>query len=79
MAFRLFRNRSLTVGLLVTFIYMATFGALPYFLTVLMQSVHGYRAPCRPGSPFSSPPSPSPPVPSSASASLPGSASAARC
>ncbi|MGW2150991.1 MFS transporter [Nonomuraea bangladeshensis] len=44
MPFRLFRNRSLTVGMLVTFIYMATFGVLPYFLTVLMQSVHGYSA-----------------------------------
>ncbi|MFF4992693.1 MFS transporter [Streptosporangium saharense] len=44
MPFRLFRNRSLTVGMTVTFVYMATFGVLPYFLTVLMQSVHGYSA-----------------------------------
>ncbi|NUO99505.1 MAG: MFS transporter [Nonomuraea sp.] len=44
MPFRLFRNRSLTVGMLVTFIFMATFGVLPYFLTVLMQGVHGYSA-----------------------------------
>jgi EmrB/QacA subfamily drug resistance transporter len=44
MPFRLFRNRNLTVGMLVTFIYMATFGVLPYFLTVLMQDVHGYSA-----------------------------------
>ncbi|MEV4253581.1 MFS transporter [Spirillospora sp. NPDC049652] len=44
MPFRLFRNRSLTIGMSVTFIYMATFGVLPYFLTVLMQSVHGYSA-----------------------------------
>ncbi|RJO78902.1 MFS transporter [Nocardia panacis] len=44
MPFRLFRNRSLTVGMLVTFLYMATFGVLPYFLTVLMQTVHGYSA-----------------------------------
>ncbi|MEW9555491.1 MFS transporter [Nonomuraea sp. NPDC050783] len=44
MPFRLFRNRSLTAGMLVTFIYMATFGVLPYFLTVLLQSVHGYSA-----------------------------------
>ncbi|OXR42342.1 Antiseptic resistance protein [Nocardia cerradoensis] len=44
MPFRLFRNRSLTVGMAVTFIYMATFGVLPYFLTVLMQTVHGYTA-----------------------------------
>ncbi|MFF8729297.1 MFS transporter [Streptomyces sp. NPDC015171] len=44
MPFRLFHNRNLTVGMLVTFLYMATFGVLPYFLTVLMQSVHGYSA-----------------------------------
>ncbi|WND39897.1 MFS transporter [Streptomyces sp. BB1-1-1] len=44
MPFRLFRNRSLSVGMTVTFIYMATFGTLPYFLTVLMQNVHGYSA-----------------------------------
>ncbi|GAA2120314.1 MFS transporter [Actinomadura napierensis] len=44
MPFRLFRNRNLTIGLTVTFLYMATFGVLPYFLTVLMQSVHGYSA-----------------------------------
>ncbi|UQS23989.1 MFS transporter [Amycolatopsis thermalba] len=44
MPFRLFGNRSLTTGMIVTFIYMATFGVLPYFLTVLMQSVHGYSA-----------------------------------
>ncbi len=44
MPFRLFRNRSLTVGVSVTFVYMATFGVLPYFLTVLMQTVHGYGA-----------------------------------
>ncbi|MFF5442283.1 MFS transporter [Streptomyces achromogenes] len=44
MPFRLFNNRNLTVGMLVTFLYMATFGVLPYFLTVLMQSVHGYSA-----------------------------------
>lgn len=44
MPFRLFRNRNLSVGMTVTFIYMATFGVLPYFLTVLMQDVHGYTA-----------------------------------
>ncbi|GAA1595246.1 MFS transporter [Actinomadura kijaniata] len=44
MPFRLFRNPSLTVGTGVTFLYMATFGVLPYFLTVLMQGVHGYGA-----------------------------------
>ncbi|HEY2062727.1 MAG TPA: MFS transporter [Amycolatopsis sp.] len=44
MPLRLLRNRSLTAGVLVTFIYMATFGTLPYFLTVLLQSVHGLTA-----------------------------------
>jgi EmrB/QacA subfamily drug resistance transporter len=44
MPFRLFRNRDLSVSITVIFIYMATFGVLPYFLTVLMQSVHGYSA-----------------------------------
>ncbi|MGN9843669.1 MFS transporter [Nonomuraea sp. H19] len=44
MPFRLFRNRSLTAGMGITFIYMATFGVLPYFLTVLMQSVWGFSA-----------------------------------
>ncbi|GGZ50482.1 MFS transporter [Streptomyces inusitatus] len=44
MPFRLFRNRNLTVGMTITFIYMATFGVLPYFLTVLMHTVHGYSA-----------------------------------
>jgi EmrB/QacA subfamily drug resistance transporter len=41
---RLFRNRSLIVGITITFLYMATFGALPYFLTVLFQTVHGFTA-----------------------------------
>ncbi|MEU4843060.1 MFS transporter [Nocardia testacea] len=42
--FVMFRNRHLSIGMTVTFIYMATFGVLPYFLTVLMQNVHGYNA-----------------------------------
>jgi MFS family permease len=37
----LFRNRSLMLGMGVTAVYMATFGALPYFLTVLLQTVYG--------------------------------------
>ncbi|MFQ6324892.1 MFS transporter [Nocardia sp. CWNU-33] len=41
---RLLHNRSLTVGMAVTFLYMATFGVLPYFLSLLMQGVHGYSA-----------------------------------
>ncbi|TCO54238.1 MFS transporter [Actinocrispum wychmicini] len=44
MPFRLFRNRNLTIGITVIFIYMATFGVLPYFLTVLLQRVHTYSA-----------------------------------
>ncbi|MGI5128049.1 MFS transporter [Pseudonocardia sp. CA-107938] len=41
---RLLRNRSLAAGVAVTFLYMATFGTLPYFLTVLLQTVHGFTA-----------------------------------
>ncbi|WP_248924765.1 MFS transporter [Paenibacillus hamazuiensis] len=44
MSLHLFRNRSLVTGTLITFIYMGTFGALPYFLTTLFQNVHGYSA-----------------------------------
>ncbi|CAM5574256.1 MFS transporter (plasmid) [Streptomyces viridifaciens] len=41
---RLFRNRNLSTGSVVTFIFMGTFGALPYFYTLYFQSVHGYSA-----------------------------------
>ncbi|MFD7639244.1 MFS transporter [Kitasatospora sp. NPDC059795] len=41
---RLFRNRNLSTGTVVTFIFMGTFGALPYFFTLYFQSVHGYSA-----------------------------------
>ncbi|UUV31530.1 MFS transporter [Amycolatopsis roodepoortensis] len=44
MPLRLFSNRSLLVGITVTFIYMGTFGALPYFLTTLFQGVHRFSA-----------------------------------
>ena len=44
MPVRLFGNRNLVAGMTTTFIYMGTFGALPYFLTVLFQSVLGYTA-----------------------------------
>ncbi|MGH3244548.1 MAG: MFS transporter [Spirillospora sp.] len=44
MPFHLFGNRSLVVGVIVTAVYMGTFGALPYFLTVLFQRVHGFTA-----------------------------------
>ncbi|CCH29764.1 MFS transporter [Actinosynnema sp. NPDC047251] len=41
---RLLRNRSLLVAVTVTAIFMGTFGALPYFLTVLLQTVHQFSA-----------------------------------
>ncbi|MFJ4845509.1 MFS transporter [Streptomyces sp. NPDC088733] len=41
---RLLRNRDLSTGTVVTFLFMATFGALAYFLTLLWQSVQGYSA-----------------------------------
>ncbi|WP_200634259.1 MFS transporter [Paenibacillus sp. S28] len=44
MSIHLFRNRSLAASMVITFIYMGTFGALPYFLTTLFQNVHGYSA-----------------------------------
>jgi EmrB/QacA subfamily drug resistance transporter len=44
MPLHLFRNRSLVAGVIITFIFMGTFGALPYFLTILFQNVHGYSA-----------------------------------
>lgn len=44
MPLRLFRNRSLVAGMTITFLYMATFGTLPYFLTVLFQNVQGFTA-----------------------------------
>ncbi len=44
MPLRLFRNRNLSTGVAVTFLFMATFGTLLYFLTVYFQTVHGYDA-----------------------------------
>lgn len=41
---RLFRNRNLSTGTLITFSFMATFGALAYFLTRYWQGVLGYSA-----------------------------------
>lgn len=41
---RLLRNRSLVAAMTITFLYMATFGALPYFLTVLFQTLRGFGA-----------------------------------
>ncbi|WP_331770805.1 MFS transporter (plasmid) [Embleya sp. NBC_00888] len=44
MPLRLLRDRSLGTGMAVTFLFMATLGTLPYFLTVYFQGVHGYSA-----------------------------------
>lgn len=44
MPLRLFGNRNLSTGTLVCFLFMATFGALAYFLTQYWQSVVGYSA-----------------------------------
>lgn len=44
MPMRLFRNRNLVSGMTITFLYMGTFGALPYFLTVLFQTIQGFSA-----------------------------------
>ncbi|QCR38048.1 MFS transporter [Nissabacter sp. SGAir0207] len=44
MPVRLFANRHLVIAMLITFVYMGTFGALPYFLTLLFQQVWGYSA-----------------------------------
>ncbi|OIX90497.1 MFS transporter [Pantoea sp. Ae16] len=44
MPVRLFTNHSLVTGMVITFIYMGTFGALPYFLTIMFQGIMGYSA-----------------------------------
>lgn len=44
MPLRMFCNRDLVVGVTATFVYMGTFGALPYFLTVVFQTVHQFTA-----------------------------------
>lgn len=44
MPLRLFQNRNLAAGMAITFLFMGTFSALPYFLTILFQSVHGFSA-----------------------------------
>jgi EmrB/QacA subfamily drug resistance transporter len=44
MPLRLFGNRNLSVAVMVTFLFMATFGTLLYFLTSYFQNVHGYGA-----------------------------------
>lgn len=44
MPLHLLRRRSLVTGMIITFLYMGTFGAIPYFLTVLFQNVHQFNA-----------------------------------
>ncbi|WP_020551114.1 MFS transporter [Embleya scabrispora] len=44
MPLRLLRSRDLGTGMTVAFLFMATLGTLPYFLTVYFQGVHGYSA-----------------------------------
>ncbi|GAA2256838.1 MFS transporter [Streptomyces amakusaensis] len=44
MPLRLFRNRNLSTGTVTTFMFMATFGVLAYFLTLYLQEVHGFSA-----------------------------------
>lgn len=44
MPMQLFRNKNLVAAVSVTFLYMGTFGALPYFETVLFQNVMHYSA-----------------------------------
>lgn len=44
MRLRLLANGNLRAGMLVTFLFMATFGTLLYFETVYLQVVHGYSA-----------------------------------
>ncbi|MEU8136807.1 MFS transporter [Streptodolium elevatio] len=44
MPLRLFRNRSLAAATMITFVFMGTFGAIPYFLTILWQEVQGLSA-----------------------------------
>ncbi|UOX89075.1 MFS transporter [Amycolatopsis sp. FBCC-B4732] len=41
---RLLKERNLGTGVVVTFLYMGTFGTLLYFLTGYFQGVHGYSA-----------------------------------
>ena len=41
---RVFKNRSLRFGTLITFMFMATFGASAYFITLALQTVRGWDA-----------------------------------
>ncbi|WP_258572617.1 MFS transporter [Actinomadura parmotrematis] len=44
MPLRLLANPDLRAGMAITFVFMGTFSALPYFLTVYLQGVHSYSA-----------------------------------
>lgn len=44
MPLRLFANRGMSTGMVVTFLFMATFGAVAYFFTVYFQGMLGYSA-----------------------------------
>jgi EmrB/QacA subfamily drug resistance transporter len=44
MPLRMFGNRSLVTSMAITFMFMATFGTLPYFMTVLFQNLYGFSA-----------------------------------
>ncbi|WP_027346172.1 MFS transporter [Hamadaea tsunoensis] len=41
---RVFRNRNLRYGTLIAFVFMATFGASAYFITLALQTVRGWNA-----------------------------------
>ncbi|WP_182418118.1 MFS transporter [Bartonella sp. HY038] len=44
MNLHLLRHRSLVCGVIITFVYMGTFGALPYFETIFFQKINDYTA-----------------------------------
>lgn len=74
----LLRNRSLIVAVSITFLYMASYGTLPYFETARCRPSTACRH-CNQDSHSSPPRSPSPPAPNSANASPRASAPAQRC
>lgn len=44
MPFRLLRNRSMTAGVTITFLFTSTFGSMLYFLTIYFQEARAYGA-----------------------------------
>lgn len=44
MPLRMLGNRNLVAAMAITFIFMGTFGTLPYFMTVLLQNLYGFSA-----------------------------------